>query len=156
MSSGQYDQETLDKWLDEDLARIHDEILWKKQKKGKVGDHEAVCFVHKQKDDSFWWFKVVASMPDATLAQARCVPSALLSAPSPPSLDRFGLSKLIFTPSALRRSDLFDASFLERKREWNDLFKVRTTRIHFHLFVALFRSFLIILIQINNYCCLCS
>lgn len=49
-----------------------------------------MVFVHKPKDDSFWWFKVVAPMPSATLAQA---------------------------------NDLFDVSFAERKKEWNDLYK---------------------------------
>jgi hypothetical protein len=146
MSSGQYDQETLDKWLDEDLARIHDETLWKEQKKGKVGDHEAVCFVHKQKDDSFWWFKVVASMPDATLAQARCVPLR-----PPPSLDRFGLSKLIFTPflppppqRLVRCLVLGEEEGVERPLQGTNL---ASTSLSSSL--SLFRSFLIILIQIN-------
>ena len=71
MSGERFDQATLDGWLDEDLARINDESLWKEHKKGKGDGEEVVVFVHKPKDDSFWWFKVVAPMPSATLAQAK-------------------------------------------------------------------------------------
>jgi hypothetical protein len=142
MSSGQYDQETLDKWLDEDLARIHDETLWKEQKKGKVGDHEAVCFVHKQKDDSFWWFKIVASMPDATLAQARCLP------PPPSALTRsFRTFKANLTPLSAPPPT---AATCSMPRSWRGRGSGTTSSryeppFHFPLFVAfaLFRSFFI-------------
>jgi len=88
-----YTRTTLDKWLDEDLALIRDQSLWKECKKAKKvpagGVLPDMCYVHKPDDgDSIWWFKIVAHMPDATLAQAE---------------------------------DLLDTSLEERSKEWHEL-----------------------------------
>jgi hypothetical protein len=62
-----YDKTILDRYLDEDLALIHDANVWKEHKRG-AQHRDDVCYVYKPSGDSIWWIKLVAYVENSSLA----------------------------------------------------------------------------------------